>query len=73
MNIHRHSRTHSRRPILGAIGLGLASCIAGCNTIDGIGADLREASSATQRALSSDNPDDQPRTASTNDGSNPDR
>lgn len=66
-------RSRSRSWMLLAFGFGLICSLGGCNTIDGLGTDLREASQATQRAFSSDSSRDQPRTASTNDGTNPDR
>lgn len=50
-----------------ALTLGLA----GCNTVSGLGEDLRSASDATRQAFAGD--DEQPKTNSTNDGAAPEK
>jgi predicted small secreted protein len=65
---------NARRLITGlALGAGgfLAAATAGCNTVEGIGEDLRSAGQATREAFVDG--DDQPRTASTNDGVTPEK
>ena len=59
---------HARR-IAGLILGGAALAAAGCNTVEGIGEDLRSAGQATREAFAGG--EDQPKTASTNDGSTP--
>lgn len=58
------------RRLLIPVTAGLLA-LAGCNTVSGLGEDLRSASDATREAIAGD--DDQPRTASTNDGSMPEK
>ena len=61
---------HARRTTL-ILTLSAAALLPACNTVSGLGEDLRSASEATRDALSGS--DDQPRTASTNDGSMPEK
>lgn len=60
-----------RRSAAFAVSLALLVGLAACNTVSGIGEDIKDASAATRDALTSE--PEQPKTTSTNDGTNPER
>lgn len=39
-------------PILGIASLGLVACVSGCNTVEGVGEDIKSASVSTKEAIS---------------------
>lgn len=38
-------------PILGIASLGLVACVSGCNTVEGVGEDIKSASVSTKEAI----------------------
>lgn len=64
------TRTHVRRTLISTLA-ALAALLPACSTVEGLGQDLQDASTATRDAITGG--DEQPKGSTTNDGSTTDK